>query len=265
MVREISEIEAYLRLSENVNELIDQGRWGMASDTLRYDLLKYSGGVYADLNYKFARDVEGEIHKYDFFTVTLSNYRLDNFFFGSKADHPVLDEVLNLVDRNFNNPPEYISSLGEKGSRLITDLKTAVPITIAYYKAANRDGTVDVVYPLTKGNNDHEVDHDFVMSIYDLFKEYLDCDGVLKQTMDVIKFNEYIYDNEISGEKEKHFIGEDSKQGLTWINPEWDKPEIIEDKGQEIYNENSLMDYVDDGVEHDFFELPLENEFYDEL
>lgn len=152
-VREISEVTNHLKLSKEVKKLIEYGLWGMASDTLRYDLINYFGGVYADLNYVFARNVEAEIYRYDFFVaddeIDYSHcenrcLRFENSLFGSKANHPVLNAVLSLVDRNLNHPPEYMRSYA-MDIKSLTDAKTWEPFFFAYYKSANTEGNIDVV------------------------------------------------------------------------------------------------------------------------
>lgn len=144
-VRETSELEAHLKLNKQVGQLIKQSLWGMASDTLRYDLVYYLGGVYADLGFKFTRDVEAEIHKYDFFNTALGLIDMENYFFGSKAGHPILRETLSSVETNLEGLTEPMVALAKKVLR-ITNTITYAPFTDAYYTAAN-NGTVDVMYP----------------------------------------------------------------------------------------------------------------------
>ena len=230
-VREISEIEDHLKLGKKVRDLIKDGSWGMASDTLRYDLVNYLGGVYADVNFVFKRNIEDEIYKYDFFVqfdpvAGGEGYpTFENNFFGSKADHPILIEALNLVDRNFKNPPEYITILGQKQSNniwAVTSRTTYQPFYTAYYKMANA-GTIDVAYPsyydyysrdTSKAYNNDTV---FVNSVApdEGLKgqvEYATCGN--NANIVVNRFRKYIQNNEICG-MEHHNIGEDGK-GLTW-------------------------------------------------
>ena len=87
------EIEDYLKRGKQVRELIEQEDWGMASDLLRYDIVYYMGGVYADVNFVFTRDVEPEIYKYDFFNHSVYGFYMENSFFGAKANHPILGET----------------------------------------------------------------------------------------------------------------------------------------------------------------------------
>ncbi len=128
--------------------MISKPKWGMASDTLRYSLIEQFGGVYADLNFIFHRDVTDETYKYDFFSKAQSGgYFFDNYFFAAARHHPVIKSTVELVYRNLVHPPKYIADFSNQKSNHITDLATAYPLHIAYYKNAHKDGNIDVIYP----------------------------------------------------------------------------------------------------------------------
>ena len=55
VVREYAPLAPYLLNYDLVEQHIKLSHWGIASDTLRYDLVKYMGGLYADINYIFKR------------------------------------------------------------------------------------------------------------------------------------------------------------------------------------------------------------------
>jgi mannosyltransferase OCH1-like enzyme len=101
---------------ELIEELIEQKLWGKASDTLRYSLVEYFGGVYADINYIFDRDVTDETYKYNFFTSTFYLYYLDNYFFAASPHHPVVQKIVSLVARNLLNPPKYLTDISDQES-----------------------------------------------------------------------------------------------------------------------------------------------------
>ena len=163
-VRELSEIEEHLRLTKKIRELIEQEEWGMASDTLRYSIVYYMGGVYSDLNFVFTRDVEKEVHTFDFFNHSTNGYHMENSFFGAKPNHPILSETLNLVEKNFNNPPHHIIVLSRTKSRLITDEITYMPLNYGYYMAANNN-TIDIIYPQYKKVSDNHFEYKRIKTV----------------------------------------------------------------------------------------------------
>jgi len=152
-VKSIYDYEEDLKLFYLVEELIEKKDWGKATDTLRYALVQKFGGVYADINFIFNRDVTEEAHKYNFFSITFGGLYIDNFFFGCSPRHPVIEKVLQLVERNLMDPPEYLASIAKADpeSRVLTDMGTANPTYLAYYAEANKEGNIDVIYPLSRG------------------------------------------------------------------------------------------------------------------
>jgi hypothetical protein len=202
-VREMSEVEYNLRLSKNIRELIEQELWGMASDALRYDLLYYLGGVYADLNFVFTRDVEKEIHTYDFFSHSVTASTMENSFFGAKANHPILNEALNLVDNNLNNL-DLITQICKTNSS-ITDIATFNPINTAYYIAANSN-TTDVMYPDYRHNDVEENTLPLSQEKWlEIIKKYTNFDMT-----SYTEANNHLENNKICGSK-NFFYGEDTK------------------------------------------------------
>jgi hypothetical protein len=170
----------------------------MASDTLRYSLVEKFGGVYADLNFIFNRDITDEAHKYNFFTQAYKEHYIDNFFFGASAHHPVVAKMVALVERNLVTPPNYLSSINQD-SRVLTDMGTANPTFLAYYKEANKNGNIDVVYP----KNYEQINTDLAQDKCPEQQIYSD-------------FLKYIHDHEICG-AEIFNIGHDSTDGQTWL------------------------------------------------
>jgi hypothetical protein len=124
------------------------------------------------------------------------------------SHHPVLQKVLKLVEKNLFNPPIYISSL-DKDISLITDRTTANPLTYAYYLGANKNGNIDVLYPISiiveAGDGNPELNKQKQDS------PYLCPDLELMQDL-----KGYILNNGISGASSLD-IGHDTKGG-TWID-----------------------------------------------
>ena len=213
-VKSIYDYKDNIALFDIIEGLIADQKWGMASDTLRYSLVNEFGGVYADLNFKFNRDTTDEAHKYNFFTQEYGGHYIDNFFFGASPHHPIMQEILKLVERNLVNPPEYISRIKDPDSSRITDMATANPTFIAYYGKANQNGNIDVVYPRNY-NSDGYSKNTISRSIEEAEKVYSQyCPEVL--------WEEHFYTHPSPFNNmciaEKFIIGEDSKDGRTWIN-----------------------------------------------
>jgi len=148
IVREIASL-AGSKLYDLIEETIAEKLWGMASDMLRIEIMKQEGGLYMDLNYLLTRSLEPEMHKFDFFSQSFGGLYIDNFFFCSKPNHPVLDEWIENVHQKFTNPLPYIKDvIGTGDTDIMTDLMTANPLCIAYYKASNQYGNTDVILPV---------------------------------------------------------------------------------------------------------------------
>lgn len=136
----------YPMLSKVLPDLINEGKWGIAGDIIRSCVIHKWGGVYADLDYIFLRNLEEEIYKYDFITTDYGDIFIDTFLFAAKPNHPILDTHLKLLERNFFNPPSYLTLI-TRDSPIFTSYVSVTVFSIAYYQAANRDGNIDVAYP----------------------------------------------------------------------------------------------------------------------
>lgn len=238
IVQSIYDYQDSLSMFELVEGLINKKKWGMASDALRYSLVEKFGGIYSDLNFVFNRDMTLEVHTYNFFSKTLTDYTFDNFIFAASPFHPIMKRVIELVEKNLSNPPYYIASIKQQDGRIITDLSTASPIYLAYYHEANKAGNIDVVYPMTEGNNHYynvktnkgdlictENTWSFSQSIdplvYSIVLEQQSTTSIVEkhkcpEDIAYKKFTHYVQNNEICG-SEIHNIGYDSQDGVSWI------------------------------------------------
>ena len=149
-VREISEVASRLQLFGKINKLVDQESYGMASDALRCDLVHDMGGVYADLNFRFDRNVEVDVHKFDFFSQGSTMLGFENYFFAAKPNHAVLGASLFLIKRALNKVESLSISITKDNEPKVTDAVTYHPVNFAYLKFANTEGNCDVVYPMPK-------------------------------------------------------------------------------------------------------------------
>ena len=141
---EVRSIEAYkqeFQLYETVSHFIENKSWGIASDTMRYNILQKFGGIYSDLDFSFSRSVENDMYKYDFFAQNLVN-----FFIAAKADHPILNYLVDTMERNFNNTPSYISTIPETEIFAKTVYTTLLPFAASILKNANQDNNIDMIF-----------------------------------------------------------------------------------------------------------------------
>ncbi|MCT4634977.1 MAG: hypothetical protein N4A31_01845, partial [Rickettsiales bacterium] len=225
-VKSIYEHQDELASFEIIENLIAQQKWGMASDALRYVLVNEFGGVYADLNFNFNRDTTDEAHKYNYFTQEFSSYYIDNFFFAASPNHPIIQKIVEMVERNIVNPPEYIANIKDQTSTKITDMSTANPTFIAYYLEANKDGNIDVVYPkgvypnresFYEPVNYQSMDNNLEISKGDeRYKEFIEKYCPDSIWMMNLGDHPHPFDNICVAER--FIIGEDSKDGKTWFS-----------------------------------------------
>lgn len=196
-VKSIYEEQESLGLFKLIEELISAKLWGKASDALRIALLEHFGGVYADLNYIFNREVTEEVHKYNFFATvynfaeTDSSDIMGNFFFGSSPGHPILVKALELTERSLADIP----SIEGVSEFYLTLFSTTFILDTAYYLKANQNGNKDVIYPSTW---------------YYWRKKVGQSESSEEEAVDKV------YERDICG-SEAYFIGYDSEKGRTWL------------------------------------------------
>lgn len=227
-VRSIYDYKEEIRLWGIIEDSIDKKRWGMASDALRYSIVYLFGGFYSDLNFTFSRDFTEEAHRYNFMGLSFNLYEILPYMFMASERHPVLEKVIEIIDRNFKNPPEYIKTLDREyqdGSLVVhqTLLKVTNAIHLGYYNCANMGGNVDIVYPMRKiafidddrpspSINDFEDDDEKKPSIAFTFLMKEQC----KDHWAVSEAGKYISSNEICG-IDRDEEGSDSDDGGTWL------------------------------------------------
>lgn len=140
-VRSIEDYKQEFKLYEMVNHFIEKKFWGIASDAMRYNILQKFGGIYSDLDFGFSRSVENDMYKYDFFAQNLVN-----FFIAAKPDHPIINYLVDIMERNFYSTPSYISSISEKEIFTKTVYTTLLPFAAAFLKHANQYNNVDMIF-----------------------------------------------------------------------------------------------------------------------
>lgn len=200
-VRSIEDYKQEFKLYEMVSHFIEQKSWGIASDAIRYNILQKFGGIYSDLDFGFSRSVENDMYKYDFFAQNLVN-----FFIAAKAYHPIMNYLVDTMERNFESTPSYILSIPEEDIFTKTVYTTLLPFAASFLKHANQDNNIDMIF-----RSD----------------EYFDPANNNGQYSDQIHVKECLVQNEINGLASKFhvygsnqmLIGEDGITGerVSWI------------------------------------------------
>lgn len=225
VVKEYSPLEPYLLNYDIVEKHIKLSHWGIASDTLRYDLVKYMGGLYADINYIFNRVPDKECNSFDFFSVSYSEsyiMSIDNFFFAAKPNHPVIIHTQHTVRNNLVSPSYNLATLYNKSVATFTDKATADPIGNSYFKAAHKDGNIDVVFPkppseydlsptCTASKNIDKAEDQAMFNLLKLCPEFLPIHIQQEQQ------ETYTESHEICP-LQHDVIGHDSSDGQTWTD-----------------------------------------------
>ncbi|MSO14249.1 glycosyltransferase [Rickettsiales endosymbiont of Trichoplax sp. H2] len=203
-VRSINNYTHELKFLSLINILIEKHQWGKSTDILRYSIVEHFGGVYADLNFIFHRDISEECYKYNFFIMSSSGTYLENYFFAATASHPIINKSLMLAYRNIVMPPKYISSIANQDDSIVTDIATASTLTWAYYQEANKLNNTDVAYPSLRSWPPSE-------------PRYSSC-----KENNIHELNEWLdnYDNlEICAVDKSYVVGHDPGfGGHTWLN-----------------------------------------------
>lgn len=136
-VRSIYDYKDEIKLFSEIIKLIDSNKFAMASDLLRCSITYNEGGVYADINYKFIQKIEQYYSKFDLFTADQQNN-----FFCVKKGHIVFKEMLNRIESDFKNHPEYLTN---------KDIDRPIELIYSQYAASlikfsNEEGNIDFYY-----------------------------------------------------------------------------------------------------------------------
>ncbi len=225
-VRSIHDYSEELNNYQIIQELIELQQWGMASDALRYSIIELFGGVYADLNFVFSRNLTHEVYHYDFFGQDLGVANpafAHNCCFGAKPHHPILKRATEIIARNFSpNRPDYLLQLEGKISTVsFTVYATAYAISMAYIDKAHESNTVDVLYPYFKMPNSPDLTlSDYYQSNLERLEYYAEKYPVLLELCpDFFKFTKkYVYfaENDISIDPSLEYGYDNGLTAGTW-------------------------------------------------
>lgn len=133
-VRSIYESQSPIKLLEEIKLLIDDNKFGMASDILRYEIIANEGGVYADLNFRFQQKLDSYLDKYDFISADFQNN-----FFAAKPHHIILEQTLETIKEHLIKLPAYIKDMSTSSTISLTHS----PFVCSIVKYANSDDNHD--------------------------------------------------------------------------------------------------------------------------
>lgn len=90
-----------------VDECVNAGLFGKASDYLRMWYLKELGGIYLDADTKILKPLDRFL-EHEMFVCQEENMFVANGIVGAVAHHPMLEHYLGVVERNFRGAGESI-------------------------------------------------------------------------------------------------------------------------------------------------------------
>jgi len=112
-IREISSLNNQIKHLDILNKLIENQKYGVAIDILKYEVVRVFGGVVLDLNYILHTDkLVDLLDSYNFFAHGGSGsggIAVENHMFAAYKGHPILATMHNVIER--------FLSLRENGQR----------------------------------------------------------------------------------------------------------------------------------------------------
>ncbi len=136
--------------SESYQDAINDKNFKIASNIARLELLNQFGGVYLDKACNSLESVEKLNKDYDFYgTVDSESNLISNTVIASRAQHPIIQNALELVHRNMHTEtaPEFLDNIEDESIR--DDLITGAGVmTTAVILSASKDNLNDTILPL---------------------------------------------------------------------------------------------------------------------
>ena len=154
-----------------------------ASDIARVIVTQKYGGIYHDLDYEIfdAEPIVRYMKSFNYFNGREFDFHdsfIGNAFFACSPGHPVMNEMANLILRNLNATKDTTDTVDELPGYILDPQTSAdgiftttgpVAMTIANYKATNKEGNIDVIFPAIVFYNAKFVNPDIKLSVSDQF------------------------------------------------------------------------------------------------
>jgi ankyrin repeat protein len=144
--KEVSELgEIYLQ--NEYQKAVEERKFGLASDMLRYEILNKHGGLYFDTDYELVNDFSKLHYNSDFYVGNepFGDLMLGNAIIGSKKDHIIITKILEHIKTWSNN--ETAPKLLNKCNNFDQTLYITGPFAIskAFIENSGEDGNVDLI------------------------------------------------------------------------------------------------------------------------
>lgn len=94
-----------------VDECIEAGRYGKASDYLRLYYLEKHGGIYMDADSKILKPLDRFL-EHEMFVCEEENMFIANGIIGAVPHHPMIQHYMGLIERNFRGGGELVFQPG---------------------------------------------------------------------------------------------------------------------------------------------------------
>lgn len=129
--------------------------WGEKSDVLRYEILYAEGGVYADHDANCLKPFHGLHAGYDFYCcleaphppVAGLNITSGMGLLGSRAHHPIVKKVIDLIGSHWNALAEkYSAKDGFSSTQLVME-RTYLPLTLVLKEGIAQGNDNNIVLP----------------------------------------------------------------------------------------------------------------------
>jgi hypothetical protein len=129
--------------------------WGEKSDVLRFEILYHQGGVYVDHDANCLQPFENMHGAYDFYCgleaphplVVGLNITAGNGVIGSRPGHPVVKQVIDLIDRRWEElAKKYPDKDGYSRTQIVME-RTYLALTLALREKLDFPGNSDIVLP----------------------------------------------------------------------------------------------------------------------
>lgn len=100
-VKQINQEYSQFKTGSFVDFLIDANNIGIAADLARDEIVNLHGGVYLDVNFELARALDHEACVYDFVSLKQGSAAVENSFFMSRSEHPILEHTITDISNAF--------------------------------------------------------------------------------------------------------------------------------------------------------------------
>lgn len=155
-IKDINELNGHI-LYQNLIYVLNKGvnsraYFAEGSDILRFMVVNQFGGIYQDMDYEIynAKALESLMKKFDFIGGRENNNSESYYgsaFFAAKANHPILNNAIEMKYRNLDDKkmPEYIKYPCYSNDLIY--FNSPPLLTVAYFNRNNIDGNSDIILP----------------------------------------------------------------------------------------------------------------------